>query len=273
MRDADWSGWIRVFDGKNASIWRKDDRVRRVALHSKVHERAVVRQRHAHVIGAACGAAMPLRDSWLDRDSGDVLRGASFVLEMAAGKPLAIGELRDDAFDLLSVSMLECLARLHDANVIHLDVKPGNFVVLDGEARLIDFESAAVLAADKAHVAMDDVFCTRAFAAPEVLANRCPVFVGRPADAFALGRSFASARQANDESYKYGKALHSMIRGLCREEETTRWTAKRALEHWRSIVQSCSTLVQSSSLTPANSSPERGSRPDSSSSGNSIEMH
>lgn len=110
---------------------------------------------------------------------------------------LEIAKLRDDAFEKLSLSMLECVVRLHAVGVVHLDVKPHNFVIVNGEARLIDFESAVLLADGTSCVSVDEVVCTPRFAAPEVLEDgEQPFLIGRPADAFALGRSLSYTAQA-----------------------------------------------------------------------------
>jgi hypothetical protein len=247
VRVAAWSSWTRVHVGKRATVWRDGDRVRRVARRADVGEAATMRQQFLHELGAAHNAAVPLFDSWLDVDGSGVLGGASVVFEMAAGEPLEMGELTDNEFEKLSLSMLECVARLHGAGAVHVDIKPQNFVVLNGEARLIDFESAILLAVGEPYVEVADVLCTRAFAAPELYEgddNRDndgyfePALVGRPADAFALGRSLEKSRQARDVTYARNGALRKMIRCLCRETATDRWTVARALERWRAVVSS-----------------------------------
>lgn len=156
---------------------------------------------------------------------------------MCAGQPLSIDKVRDGAFAELATSILACVARLHDGGVIHLDMKPQNFVVLGGEARLIDFESAVVLPADETRVSLDNMYCTAGFVAPELDIGEWPQLVGAAADAFALGRSLDCALQARDESsYEHRDALRTMIRGLCDKDEPARWTVARALEHWRVAV-------------------------------------
>lgn len=196
VRDA---AWTCVHAGERASVWRNGDRVQRVEPCHNARARARARQqRRSHTLAAEHNAAVPLIDSWLDDDK--------LVLEMVAGEPLVIEQLCDDAFEKLSLSMLECVVRLHAAGVVHLDVKPANFVAVDGEARLIDFESAILLADSTSCMEVYNIICTPAFAAPEAMEGGDHVLVGRPADAFALGRSLDDALQAHDALYTHHTA-------------------------------------------------------------------
>lgn len=67
------------------------------------------------------------------------------VLVMPRGEPLALSALSHDAKLRALEQMLCALVELHRAGIVHGDVKPSNFVLLDGAARCIDFEHARLL--------------------------------------------------------------------------------------------------------------------------------
>jgi tetratricopeptide (TPR) repeat protein len=108
------------------------------------------------------------------------------VMQFVPGEDLAalLGRGQGIDCDKLAREMLDALAHIHGAGILHRDVKPGNIVVEpDGTAKLIDFGIARPLDAT-AMTRTGLIMATERFAAPEVME-------GRPAsersDLYSLG--------------------------------------------------------------------------------------
>lgn len=65
--------------------------------------------------------------------------------------------------------MLEALMQVHDARVIHSDIKPANFLLVRGIIKLIDFGFAAKLPESSDHVRRNFVAGTKDYLSPEAL--------------------------------------------------------------------------------------------------------
>lgn len=104
---------------------------------------------------------------------------------------VACGPLPDGAVRVLGKVLARALAAVHEAGLVHRDVKPGNVLLaLDGP-RLIDFGIARPTAADETELTSDNVVVgTPGFLAPEQAQAR---EVGPASDVFSLGCVLAYA--------------------------------------------------------------------------------
>ncbi|MGN6663341.1 MAG: protein kinase domain-containing protein [Solirubrobacterales bacterium] len=96
------------------------------------------------------------------------------VMQFVPGEHLASRQRRGEAVDCerLARELLEALAHIHGAGILHRDVKPGNVIVEpDGTAKLIDFGIA--LSQDATALTSTGlVLGTERYAAPEVMEGR-----------------------------------------------------------------------------------------------------
>jgi ABC-type branched-subunit amino acid transport system substrate-binding protein len=103
----------------------------------------------------------------------------------------ACGPLPTRAVRILGKVLARALAAVHDAGLVHRDVKPGNILLaLDGP-RLIDFGIARPTAAEETELTSDSVVVgTPGFLSPE---QARALEVGPPSDVFSLGCVLAYA--------------------------------------------------------------------------------
>ena len=92
------------------------------------------------------------------------------------------GALEASELHRLAVHTMTALVAIHQAGVAHLDLRPGNVVLGEGRARVIDFGIARE--ADAETVTGENIVGTPPYMAPEQLDGRR---VGPQADMFAWG--------------------------------------------------------------------------------------
>ncbi|MGW6455326.1 bifunctional serine/threonine-protein kinase/ABC transporter substrate-binding protein [Streptomyces sp. NPDC055078] len=112
--------------------------------------------------------------------------GPSVAEAVAAHGPLPVRSVR-----ILGVAIARALAAVHEAGLIHRDVKPGNVLLAVDGPRLIDFGIARTTD-DTAITSTDMVVGTPGFLAPEQAEAR-GAEIGPPSDIFALGCLLAYA--------------------------------------------------------------------------------
>ncbi len=119
--------------------------------------------------------------------------GAPFlVMELAHGQSLKLlaesqgGRLSLEHLAPVVTQLLEVLAAVHDANIIHRDIKPDNVVVAaDGSLKLVDFGIARI-EEESGNTTTGSTLGTPAFMAPEQVLGR-QGRVDRRADLYAVG--------------------------------------------------------------------------------------
>lgn len=102
--------------------------------------------------------------------------GPYLAMEVIDGEPLsrelARGRMKPERAALVLVQALHAVEAAHAGGVIHRDIKPENFMVSKaGLVKLMDF---GIARGHGGGVATTSVFCTPAFAAPEVLDRQPP---------------------------------------------------------------------------------------------------
>jgi len=145
------------------------------------------------------------------------------VMQFAPGENLAVRLRRGEGVDRdrLAREMLEALAHIHDAGILHRDVKPANIIVEpNGTAKLIDFGIAQPHDAT-AMTKTGLILATERFAAPEVME-------GRPAsersDLYSLGVVLRSCEG------RHSRDLGALVEGLTeRDPESRPASAREAL--------------------------------------------
>lgn len=167
----------RVGSGATAEVWRGRDEL----LDRDV---AIKRFREDHPVGAEARLAARVRDPHVVTVHDLVRHRASACLVMDYHPGVTLAALLRDRRRLpppvvaaLGLQLTAALEAVHDAGVVHCDVKPANLVLGDdGRLVLIDFGIAELGDGDPAHPArrQGDVVGSPAHMAPEVVVGRPP---------------------------------------------------------------------------------------------------
>lgn len=173
--------------GGMATVWRaRDTRLERlVALKrphpapadSKLHERM---EREAR---AAAGVNHPnlvtMFDTGTDED------GPYLVMELVDGPTLAAPgrEIGPSEAVAIGAQIADALSAVHEAGIVHRDVKPANVILSDRGPCLTDFGLASMEEATRDLTQPGTIMATPSYAAPEVLAGDSP---SAASDVFSL---------------------------------------------------------------------------------------
>lgn len=180
--------------GGSAEVWQGTDQVLQRPVAVKVLHRHLVadettRARLTQEAQAAASLSHPgivaIYDVAVDADA------AAIIFELVEGESLAERLRRDRilpprAAARIGAEVAEALEHAHERGVVHRDVKAANVLLgPDGEARLVDFGIARLLADEATHLtAPGTVTGTLRYMAPEQLRGE---EVGPPADVYATG--------------------------------------------------------------------------------------
>ncbi|WP_019888656.1 bifunctional serine/threonine-protein kinase/ABC transporter substrate-binding protein [Streptomyces purpureus] len=143
--------------------------------------------------------AEQIRGRWVvrvigaDPDAREPWLATEFVPGPSLAEAVGLyGALPEEAVRALGARLAEALAALHEAGLVHRDVKPGNVLLaLDGP-RLIDFGIARAAGAT-ALTATDAVIGSPGYLSPEQARAAGAGEVGPPSDVFSLGCVLAHA--------------------------------------------------------------------------------
>lgn len=89
--------------------------------------------------------------------------------------------------------MLEAVHVIHEEKIVHSDLKPANFVLVQGRIKLIDFGIAKAIANDTTNIQRDQQIGTVNYMSPEAIEEtRRPdgkkvMKLGRASDVWSLG--------------------------------------------------------------------------------------
>lgn len=88
--------------------------------------------------------------------------------------------------------MLEAVHFIHEANLVHADLKPANFLMVDNRVKLIDFGISKKIPKGTVHISRDNIIGTPNYMAPEAIKiarakGRRVYKAGKPSDVWSLG--------------------------------------------------------------------------------------
>jgi eukaryotic-like serine/threonine-protein kinase len=173
----------------------------------------VARARFAREV-AAVGRVAPfctarILDARLDGDQpfvvSEFIDGPSLQAVVARNGPLA-----GPGLDRLAVATATALSAIHQAGVIHRDLKPGNVLLGPDGVRIIDFGIAR--ADDASATLTSQLFGTPGYMAPEVVRGEP---AGPPADVFAWAATITFAATGNPPFHAPNMAaiIHQLTQG------------------------------------------------------------
>ncbi|KAK9828905.1 hypothetical protein WJX72_002702 [[Myrmecia] bisecta] len=107
------------------------------------------------------------------------------------GRP---GEVDENFVRLYWQQMLQAVDTIHEARIVHSDLKPANFLMVEGQLKLIDFGIAKAIQSDTTSIARESQVGTLNYMSPEAILGGNnnirggpPMKVGRPSDIWSLG--------------------------------------------------------------------------------------
>ena len=90
--------------------------------------------------------------------------------------------------------MLSAVQAIHDQKIVHTDLKPANFVLIEGSLKLIDFGIAKAIGNDTTNIHRDTQIGTVNYMSPEAImttsardSGRQVITQGRASDVWSLG--------------------------------------------------------------------------------------
>jgi len=164
--------------GGMATVWRaRDTRLERLVALKRPHpapSESKLHERMAREARAAAGVNHPNLVTMFDtgRDEG----GPYLVMELVAGPTLASPgrEIGPSEAVAIGAQIADALAAVHEAGIVHRDVKPSNVILSERGPCLTDFGIASMEEATRELTQPGAIMATPSYAAPEVLAGDPP---------------------------------------------------------------------------------------------------
>eukprot|EP00891_Asterochloris_glomerata_P001090 jgi/Astpho2/1090/e_gw1.00019.25.1_t len=104
------------------------------------------------------------------------------------------GEIDENFIRLYWQQMLQAVHTIHEARIVHSDLKPANFLMVEGQLKLIDFGIAKAISSDTTSIARESQVGTLNYMSPEAILGGSnnirgapPMKVGRASDVWSLG--------------------------------------------------------------------------------------
>ena len=173
--------------GGMATVWRaRDTRLNRLVALKRPHPapaESKLHERMAREARAAAGVSHPNLVTMFD--TGADQNGPYLVMELVAGPTLAAPGRQISREEAVSIGsqLADALATVHEAGVVHRDVKPANVILSPEGPRLTDFGIASIEGGTSELTLPGTVLATPSYAAPEVLAGGAPTSAS---DVFSL---------------------------------------------------------------------------------------
>lgn len=164
--------------GGMATVWRaRDTRLNRLVALKRPHPAPIenkVHERMAREARAAAGVNHPNLVTMFD--TGVDQNGAYLVMELVLGPTLAAPGREISVSEAISIGaqLADALATVHEAGVVHRDVKPANVILSPDGPRLTDFGIASIEEGTSELTLPGTVLATPSYAAPEVLQGDAP---------------------------------------------------------------------------------------------------
>lgn len=164
--------------GGMATVWRaRDTRLERLVALKRPHPapaESKLHERMAREARAAAGVNHPNLVTMFDtgRDEG----GPYLIMELVEGPTLASPgrEIGPSEAVAIGAQIADALAAVHEAGIVHRDVKPSNVILSERGPCLTDFGIASIEEATRELTQPGTIVATPSYAAPEVLAGDPP---------------------------------------------------------------------------------------------------
>jgi len=204
--------------------------------------------------------------------------GPLFVMEYVNGYTISDSEMQGpfafDSFLSCAMQCLEGLAAAHRKELLHLDIKPENIMVVFGEdggvrVKILDFGISRMVSELQEAAATDEVIGSAYYIAPEQLKREQPTTA---TDLYSLGHVFylmlagQTAYQSNDVNDLVLQKLKNEARDICEyrqdlSEEFVDWLHRMIAIDPSKRPQTCQqaikelTAIRIRSLSPADPPP------------------
>eukprot|EP00747_Dinoflagellata_sp_TGD_P163867 gnl/TRDRNA2_/TRDRNA2_183045_c0_seq1.p1 gnl/TRDRNA2_/TRDRNA2_183045_c0~~gnl/TRDRNA2_/TRDRNA2_183045_c0_seq1.p1 ORF type:complete len:906 (+),score=188.47 gnl/TRDRNA2_/TRDRNA2_183045_c0_seq1:276-2720(+) len=133
-----------------------------------------------------CPRVIQMVDTEVSRDKGQIhivmeLGEVDLGRLLTTNPDLTLGDIQG-----LWRQMLESVQVIHERRIVHSDLKPGNFMLVAGKLKLIDFGIAKRISTETTNISREASVGTLSYMAPEAV-KQGAVKLGRASDIWSLG--------------------------------------------------------------------------------------